>query len=135
MANTVRIGCKLPNGLILEILEAGPGMFPAPMGKRVFLKGSNSTLTAKGENPLIARFAFTDVDADFWEAWMKKNKDMPFVKNGSVFMEESAKDAKAAAKERKDVPTGLEPLEPKGDKRIPAGATADPDRLKLLGVA
>jgi hypothetical protein len=129
----VHVACKLPNGLIMELIEPGKLNLPAPMGKRVMLKGSNSTHTVKGENPQISRFAVTDVEESFARKWFEANKDAAFIRNGSVFIEEKEKVANAVAKERSEVSTGLEPLHAEKDPRIPAGAKADKDQLKRLG--
>jgi hypothetical protein len=131
---TVLVGCNLPNGLIMELIEPGPMNIPAPAGKRVTLAGANSTRTDKLANPGVNKFAFTAVDAEFAADWFKRNKDAAFVTNGSVFMQEKADAAKGEARDRvKSVKTGLEPLSQDKDPRIPSAAQADKDQLRRLG--
>lgn len=91
------VACKLPNGLVVE-----------HMGHKVTLLGSNDA---------NAKFGFgitRGVDADWFGAWAKTDgKDLPAVKNGSIFA--MSKDADGAARERKSdasVQTGQEPLNP-----------------------
>lgn len=136
---SIKIGCKLPNGFIMELIEAGPLNMPKPMGARVLIKGSNSLLIhSQNPNPLVKAFAFTDVeDEAFARKWFEVNKDLAFVKAGLVFISESAKpvELKAAAKDRVKELTGLEPLNPDKDARIPKGAQPDAEQLKRLGVA
>ena len=123
---TVTVGCKLPNGLIMELAEpaAGRQLIPAPIGERHTLNGSNSTLidspfgrVAQGTH----RYGITHVPKEFAEAWFARHKDFEFVKRGQVFI---VKDAAAAASEAKlrendsATRTGLEALVDK-DPRLP----------------
>ncbi len=96
MAATVTVGCKLPHGLHMDLGD-----------KRVTINGTNSAA-------IIGGHGITEgVDADFFDAWMKKNKDLPFVQRGLIFASEKKADIKAQAVEKKDVKTGLERLDPK----------------------
>jgi hypothetical protein len=96
MANTVTIGCKLPNGIVLEL--------PDKDGKivTVTLAGSNSSKV------LGALHGETGVDADFWAGWKSANKDFVPFKSGAIFEAKTPKDAAAKAKDTPE--TGLEPL-------------------------
>jgi len=92
----VIIGCRLPNGIVLE--------HPANPLKKVELSGMNK-VTIIG-----AGFAQNDVDADFWEAWISANGKFPAVKNGSIFVAKSSDDAMAKARDMKKEKTGFEPM-------------------------
>jgi hypothetical protein len=136
---TVLVGCKLPNGLVMELLEPGmildkdgkpaEGRRPAPAGERVILKGANSLRTdrraAQGEHP----YGITTVSKAFWEAWFARNKDFDFVRRGFVFVVERAgadnalADARAISKERRGLRTGLEALALEKDPRMEPGPT------------
>lgn len=119
MANeTVTIGCKLPHGLVLEMIEPGQGRNPAPGGERHELKGANSR-RAPNTNPLHLPFATTVLPRAFWEAWKKRNADLAYMKNGSIFevgangrAVEQAANVRAAGKERALETTGFEPIDP-----------------------
>lgn len=93
MAN-VQVGCKLPNGLIID-----------NEGHKVKLNGKNSSR-------LIGGFGITEVDKAFFDKWMAKNKTAKFVSNGSIFAVDSASKVEGAAKEREKQKTGLEGLNP-----------------------
>ncbi len=143
----VMIGCKLPHGLILELIPAPPadrtlqGFVPA--GKRVTIKGANSLRTERRAQQGVHPFAITPVDKDFWEAWYAQHKDRDFVKNGLVFVAKDEKDAQAMARERLPERTGLEGLNTdlKNEPRMPKSSNpnttveADREHLKSLGVA
>lgn len=91
----VTVGCKLPNGLVIEKGE-----------KKVVLKGANTS-------ELIGGHGITEgVDKDFFEAWLADHKDLDFVKGGFVFAHEKSQNASAEAKDRSKNKTGLEPLDP-----------------------
>jgi len=123
---TVLVGCKVRQGLIMELIVPGlddsgkPGLMPAPIdpdAPRVFLKGCNSQRVAQ-INPAEETAVFTEVDEAFATEWFKRNAKLPFVRNGQVFMQANAKDAKAQARDHKSVETGFEALNPAGDARL-----------------
>ena len=90
----VSVGCKLPNGIILELGE-----------KKVVLKGLNSS-------ELIGGHGITEgVDKEFMDAWLLAHKHLKFVKEGFIFCHENAKNLAAEAKDRRKEKTGLEPLD------------------------
>lgn len=92
---TVTVGCKIPNGLHLDL-----------GGKRVTLNGSHSSR-------VIGGYGLTEgVPADFFEAWLQTYADSPAVTNGLVFAQENAADVRAQALDQADIRTGLEPLDP-----------------------
>lgn len=108
MADTVVVGCKLPNGL--EILLGG---------KSVVLNGANSAA-------IIGGYGLTgDVDKAAFEEWLLDFADAPFVKNELVFAQANERSAKSKAEENAKEKTGLEGLDPK--KPAP-GIEPDPDQ-------
>jgi hypothetical protein len=142
MAEVV-IGCKLPNGMILELMPLPPKelkeqqLHPGPPGKRVTLKGANSLRTHKRQpSPAAYDYAVTSVDKAFWDAWLERNREMDFIRNGLVFEAPNLNAANAIAKERAKTPTGMEALNPEKDPRMPKSdqpgqsVEADPDALK-----
>jgi hypothetical protein len=117
MGGTVTVACKLPNGLHIENRTAdasSPSGYGAPA--RVTLVGSEHRRDEMG-NPIHAwemsnTFGLTpNVDADFFDQWMKENAESPLVKNRIVFAH--GKDTRGMTAEFKDVKTGLEGLDPK----------------------
>lgn len=105
---TVTVGCKLPNGLIIE---AG--------GKSVELNGANASNIIGGHGITY------NVDADFFNAWMAAHQDRDMVKNGFVFAHEDAKDTKAEAREKTGNETKLEAIKP--DDKANGVSTAKED--------
>jgi hypothetical protein len=99
---TVTIACKLPNGLHMDLKHP--------------LTGEPHRVTVRG--PLNARivsngFGMTSgVDRDFAEAWFKAYSKYHPVVTGQIFAEELKADAKAHARENRDVKTGLEAKDP-----------------------
>lgn len=93
-SKTVTVGCKLPHGLRLD-----------HEGHRVTLNGANSSR-------VIGGYGMTEVDGDFWEAWLSRHRDYPPVTAGLVFAQNTAKSAESQAKEQAQVATGFEPIDP-----------------------
>lgn len=90
----VTVGCKLPNGLHLDL-----------DGRRATINGANSSR-------IVGGYGLTEVDKDLWEAWAKAYAESPLIKNGLVFAQGSAASAEAKAKEQAEIKSGLEPLVP-----------------------
>lgn len=100
----VVVGCKLPNGLIIEQND-----------KRVTLNGVNKALI------IGSTYATTEVDADFWNAWAAAHSKFSALVNGAIFVAKSDKEVAAVAKDVESKKTGLEPLNVMGknkDKRL-----------------
>jgi hypothetical protein len=106
---TVTVGCRLPNGLVLQVGE-----------QKVEIAGQNSGMGgALYLTPAMC--GYTDVDESFWAAWLKDHADQEYVKNGAVFAESNQSRAKAKQKDLKDTKTGLEGVDQEGDGITLAG--------------
>ena len=92
------VGCKLPHGLFLD-----------HNGTRVALNGAN-TGTIVGVDGV--KTGLTEVEKDFFDAWLAAHKDAPYVANGMVFANDKLNDTKAEAAEMASVKTGFEGLDP-----------------------
>lgn len=128
MAEKIVVGCKLPNGIVLEL----------PGKPRVYIKGSAVEIGLPSERRTVqdlrtpailapGGFALTcDVDADFWKAWSTAYADMEVLKKGLLFAMPKQQDAAAHAKDMAKERTGLEPIDPDkmgdGLERVPAAA-------------
>ena len=100
-STTVTVGCKLANGLIIEVGD-----------KKAILNGANSAV-------LIGGHGITEnVDKELFDAWMAQNKELTFVKAGLLFAHDKATNTAAQAKEQAEVETGLEGVDPGS---LPAG--------------
>jgi hypothetical protein len=106
VASTITIGCKLPNGLILTN--------PLNPSDKVTIKGLNSAPRGMNDQPIEIPYATTEVDKDFWEAWllMHNPKNNPFkpLASGALFECGTRDNAEAVYREREKEKTGLEPL-------------------------
>lgn len=104
----VTVGCKLPNGIIIE-----------QGGKTISLNGANSARIAGGHG-------LTVVDGNLFTAWMEAHKDFAPVKKGLIFAHESPKRVEEMAAEREENKTGMEPIDPEK----PGGGVEPTDEMK-----
>lgn len=119
-SNTVVVGCKLPNGLIVDLCDPGVNehgqKIMIPRRQPVTFKGANSS-------NIVGGFGLTDVDADFWEAWVKQNAKFPALVNGLIFAQERRDRAADNAMDHADAKSGFEGINPdrpgKGVERVP----------------
>jgi hypothetical protein len=80
-------------------------------------------------SPISDGYALTfGVPREFAETWFKQNADIPAVQKRMIIMHDKRSELKAMTKEHAGQLTGMEPLRPGDDKRIPRGVT------KLTGV-
>lgn len=134
MPGKLTVACKIPNGLILRNFEMVEHDVPIMGGgkkteKRAVQIGEpikiHGPATPFGQAPkalIVGGFAMTPgVDADAFNAWLKANADHDAVKNGLIFGYEKADNAEGKAKEMRKVQSGLQPLVPDKDERIPRG--------------
>jgi hypothetical protein len=94
MSEVVTVGCKLPNGLVLDVEGSQP----------IVLNGANSAT-------VIGGYGLTEnVDKAVFDKWLDQHKDQPYVKNDLVFAQAKTNSAESKAKENADVKSGLEGL-------------------------
>lgn len=130
---TVTIGLKLPNGLILQLQSEQDVRFPVMGGgfhveKQMRPDYSKPSYTLHGnrfpfgEQPrclIVGGFAMTPgIPLDFWKLWREQNKDLDLVKSGLIFAQETADSARDEAKDKATLRSGLEPLSQKNDPRV-----------------
>ncbi len=116
---TVSVGCKLPNGIILELGKKGDENY-----RTVTLKGSNANVIE-----VAGGYGITQVDKSFMDAWTKKHQWFAPLKSGAIFVEEKFDSAQARGIEQSSLATGFERLDP---NKAPSGITADPEHMKEL---
>lgn len=112
----VTIGCKLPQGLIIEMgYKTVPGgTVQGPDYKRVRLRGPNMHHLAGAPAPANLAPGLThNVDEAFFDAWVKSHADTNIVKNKLVFKAVDKSEAEARALDVTEQKTGMEPLDPK----------------------
>jgi hypothetical protein len=89
MANTVKVGCRLPSGLSLRVSDWVKG----PDGERMLREVARYELSGSGAHlgqntsgmGSEDDAAFTDMPADHWALWFDANKDSDLVTSGAVF--------------------------------------------------
>lgn len=108
---TVTVGCRLPNGIILELNN----------GRKVTLNGQNS---AQARSPIILLTeedcGYTEVDAEFFAEWKSQvGPDFAPLSSMAIFEAKNQRDAEAVQREVKKEKTGHEPM-PQKSKDIEA---------------
>ena len=106
--NTISVGCKLPHGMHLDIRKDGQPIH------RFTLKGINS-LTAGAIMRVAVREGFAineNVPKEFFEEWMRLNKNHPAVKNNLIFAHTQTVSVRDMGEELKEELHGFEPIDP-----------------------
>jgi hypothetical protein len=125
-ANTVTVGCKLPNGLVLQLYQNVKRVENVPNGTRTYeiAEQVGEPITIHGSAmkfepgyippaQLAGGYGLTPgVNRDFFEEWMKQNREHPAVKSGLIFAAGSQMDAMDVAKENAGKRSGLEQIDP-----------------------
>lgn len=101
--DVVYVGCKLPNGLLLQVGN-----------EAVELAGANAS-------EIVGGYGVTPVSRDFWDAWAAEHRSYEPLKNDLIFVQDKELDARAQAKEQKEV-KGIEGVNP--DKPAPGAVKA-----------
>lgn len=101
MTNVVTVGCKLPHGLVAQLGDVS-----------VTFNGLNSSNIIGGHG------ITEDVPAEFWAEWSKRNSGLAYMQKGLIFADAKPENTKAKAKERQNVKTGLEQIDPTATKEV-----------------
>jgi hypothetical protein len=128
----------MPNGLRLFLYREEEYDEPVFGGgfKRLkrFLPMPETELLVRGPGRTISMMAPDQIDQfapggygltpgvprDWWESWLKWNKDSMLVKNRIIFSADDGPRAAAQAREQREVQSGLQPVDPGNiHKRIP----------------
>lgn len=104
---TVTVGCKLPHGFHLALHGEPDASGNRPELDRYTVAGANASeiIGGHGITPGIPK--------DFWDEWLRRNKNTPMVRNGLIFADESAARVAGEANSRKENETGFEGIDPK----------------------
>lgn len=121
---TVKVGCRVPNGLRLQVSDWVKG----PDGNQLLkvieihdIAGSgthigqvNGNLHAEGDA------TFTEIPADHWDKWYEMNKDSDLVKSGAIF--------KGKARDKVDEAIAADPVQAEAEaQRAILGEPESPD--------
>jgi hypothetical protein len=127
--NTVTVGCKLPNGIIMQLSKMEPTREPTAMGfrdieigrkvgKAVKIRGFATPFGMMPRSPIIGGYALTPgVDRDLFDEWMKQNADSELVKNELIFAHRQRSDVEVQARDNAKEKSGLEPMDPNAPPR------------------
>ena len=148
VVDTVYVGCKMPNGLILQnfvteqVREAVPGGYKdVPMSRRLpeayRVNGVSLTheqrMSGDVGYPIVHGTAITGgIPREFWEKWLDANKRSELVQNHIVFAHRDESSVRAMAAAYAKQKTGLEPLDPDPDAIARIIRPARGMRLELL---
>lgn len=138
-STTCIVGCKLPNGIILQLSEMQDSHENAPMGgarvvkigrkvgEQFTAKGNRVPVGSDGQRMIPDYLILGGVDAgyalthgiprEFMERWMEQHKDSDLVKNKMVIIANDEASIRSIAKENEEVKSGLEPLDPANPPR------------------
>ena len=131
MAGTVSVACKLPHGLQLRVFDMittsepvmGGGMRDVKtarqVGEPVIIKGNAHPQNEAPRAEISSGYAITHgVDKDFWDSWVAQNASHEAVRNGLIFAHEKGGNTTAEAREKVEVRSNLERLDP---TKLPRG--------------
>lgn len=119
---TITVFCRLPSGIVLSLFPEGeaerraeaekakrPDLSPMQALKTVTLNGAkHDPRYHPMHNSILGLAGRTEVDADFWNAWLRQNANAPIVKEQLVFAESSTAKGESRLHELKDSKTGFE---------------------------
>lgn len=157
----ITVCCNVPNGLRLRLFEfvdaseqvLGGGTrtykIAQPIQRNdrsveVLIKGPSVPHGVRPDYLIVGGYALTqNVDKDFFDEWMRQNKDTQLVKNRAIFANESPIEAEAQARDNRDAKSGLEPLDMSmvtgkdgkvraSDKRVPRPTSQALDPLRTI---
>jgi hypothetical protein len=139
---TVTIACKLGIAYldiqlcrqeeVWENTQTGPRqikVFPKT-GSVVRLRGTAYPRGTPPEGfpapPLIVGGAAMNsgISKEWWDVWAKQNRLNPLVMNGFIFAHQNESHVRGKALEEAAIKSGLEPINPKGDDRMPKSTNA-----------
>ncbi len=122
---TVIVGCKTPNGIIMQLSTAekssepvmGGGHREVTVGRKVGVKYEiRGTSVPFGTVPkfiMAGGYALTSgIPEDFWEKWLEQNRDADIVQRELIVAHKSMDDVDSHCVNNETLKTGLEPIDP-----------------------
>jgi hypothetical protein len=107
--STVMVGCKHPNGVVLNLDK----LEPVGTQGQVRIVKHKVTVTLKGwahrfnqPDPAegLGGYVLTAVPRDFWEEWVKTHDDFPMLLDKTILGPPSSPDAAGQARAHDDIP-------------------------------
>ena len=125
----VCVGCKVPNGIILQLSVREEQREPVmggghrnveiwkKEGDKYTLRGPSIPFGTMPRFIVAGGYAITSgIPEDFWNEWLRQNKDSDVVRNKLVLAFQDLADLQDACIDNEKRTTGLEPIDP---SRIP----------------
>jgi len=124
---TLTIACKLPHGLVLRLWQMvdvdqpvmGGGIRTVREARpdidkgRVLIGGVAAPFGQSPASQISFGYALTpNVDAEFWNEWLRQNAQSDVVKNKLIFAVPKPVDIPTRTRELENNKSGLEPLDP-----------------------
>lgn len=109
----VKVGCKLPHGIILELgytVDKDSNLTYGETYTRVRLNGTNSNLVKGGLATREQPPGITLVEESVIGPWLEKNKRLGFVKSKLIYLIKNDAEGAAIAIDQSRMKTGFEPL-------------------------
>ena len=136
----VTVGCKLPSGLTLQLYEMitvptqvlGGGIREVEQaralpGEIIRLNGCRAPWGEHPGHEIKHGVGITfGVPKTFWEEWCRQNLDSPLLLSGTIFAQSDRKSLVDQAKDERERRSGLEPISPDKDPRIPKNRYGQP---------
>lgn len=94
----VKVACYIPNGVSIARYAAGHDdgtgkRPPRRVGEPIALKGPDATLAGAGNTEAKqAEPGITEIDAEWFDGWLKENENSPMVTSGFVKIVERVDD-------------------------------------------
>lgn len=133
MAKTVKVGCRMPGGVRLQVSDWVKGADGNQILKPIAIydiAGSGRHIGAvPGGLHNEDDATFTEIPADHWEKWYEMNKDSDLVTSGTVF--------KGTARAATDAGVGADPVQAEAEaqreilgEQVSTDPKADADAAK-----
>lgn len=145
VSGKVTVACKIEGGLLLRIFgwqdEDRPVMgggtkvvkTSVQIGEPVRVRGPSAPYGKVPVVPVVGGYGLTSgVDAQFWEKWLEQNRDHDAVRNKLIYACASPETAHGMAEDRSEILSGLQPLVPDTDRRIPRGTNPNISKLQTM---
>lgn len=130
---TVIVGCKLPNGIILQLCRREASREPVmggghrdvdvwrKFGDKYVVKGPAVPFGTVPKYLIAGGYALTSgIPEDFWEQWLAQNAESDIVKNELIIAHKTMEDVENQCIGNENHRSGLEPIDP---RRLPKGVT------------
>jgi hypothetical protein len=132
--NTLTVACKLPHGLVLQnsraIMDGKKVLKWIKEGPEVVIKGCATHVGQPITKEIASGFALTHgVDAEFFRTWIEHHAEFPAVKEGLIFAYETAEAVAGEAKDKAELESGFEPLDP---DKMPAEFSAPGETVEKV---